>query len=122
MKCLTSLNFVCLLALLFFGTLHNSDCRNCSSIYYIFASGDRQSRSETRKANNSATSSECPGRPIGILPSDFINSWRALLMSIPDFLANSSVSPSAAFVSINPGANVLTRTPWGLTSFESPLL
>ena len=78
--------------------------------------------SETRKANNSATSSERPGRPIGILPSDFINSWRALLMSIPDFLANSSVSPSAAFVSINPGATVLTLTPWGLSSFESHLL
>src|SRR5262249_46582542 len=78
--------------------------------------------SETRKATNSATSSGRPGLPIGIPPSEFINPWRAVSSSVPAIWARRAISPCAAVVSMKPGATVLTRTPLGPTSFDSPLL
>ena len=61
--------------------------------------------SETRNAISSATSSGRPGRPIGIPPRDFINSWRAVCISVPDCLDKRSMRASAAEVSMKPGGN-----------------
>jgi hypothetical protein len=43
-------------------------------------------------------------------------------MSVPDCFDKRSMSASAADVSMNPGATVLTRIPLGPTSFDKPLL
>src|SRR5206468_12604065 len=79
-------------------------------------------RSETRNATNSATSSGRLGRPSGIPPSDSINFFLAAVGLVPACVANRSMRPSAALVSVNPGATLFTRMPCGPTSLESPLL
>jgi hypothetical protein len=54
-------------------------------------------RSEATKATSSA-----PGRPSGMPPSDFINSSRAVCVSVPELAANRSISAVAALVCMKP--------------------
>jgi hypothetical protein len=55
-------------------------------------------------------------------PSDRINCSRAAVRSVPEFAASLSISAVAAVVSMKPGATLTTRTSFGPTSLERPLL
>jgi hypothetical protein len=79
-------------------------------------------RSEARKATSSATSAGRAGRPSGMPLRDLISSWRAACQSVQEVSASLSISAVAAVVSVKPGATLTTRTPFGPTSFERPLL
>src|SRR6266850_8444615 len=81
-----------------------------------------EARSDARNATSSATSSGRFGRPSGIPPSESIMRCRAASVLRPVRSAISLTIPTAASVSVYPGATELTRIPFGLTSFESPLL
>ena len=59
---------------------------------------------------------------MGIPPSESIKPCKADLRSVPPLAASRSIIASAAVVSMKPGATEFTRTPWGPTSLERPLL
>jgi hypothetical protein len=77
---------------------------------------------ETRNPTTSATSAGWAGRPRGIPPSAAIRDPKAASRPVPLAVAIRSTRRSAPDVWMNPGDTVLTRTPWGASSFASPLL
>src|SRR6267142_3883293 len=81
-----------------------------------------EARSDARKATSSATSSGRFGRPSGMPPSESIMRCLAASGLMPVRSAISLTIPTAAPVSVYPGATEFTRMPFGLTSFERPLL
>ena len=63
-----------------------------------------------------------PGVRMGMPPSESIKPLRAVSYSVPFLAANSLTNPTAASVSTQPGETLTTRTPFGLTSLDRPLL
>jgi len=79
-------------------------------------------RGDTRKVIRSATSCGLAGRPSGMPPSDCMTIRLPPSQSVPAWAAKRSASAAAASVSIQPGETRPTRTPFGVTSFDSALL
>ena len=81
-----------------------------------------EARSDAKNATSSATSSGRFGLPNGMRPSESIMRCLAASLLMPVRCTISLTIPIAPSVSVYPGATVLTRMPFELTSFERPLL